>query len=366
MWTIIGIAEYVILSGDLDFANLYWPNVTRALDSVRPYIDNTTSLFNGTKTDDWGRVGMGGMNIALNSLYYHALQVVGRLSRSLNHDNETRIRDWESAAEHVKSSANELLFDPIVGLYFDNTTSAGRHLYPQDGNVAAIIFNLTLSGHQARTITTNLSARLSSYGSSAPELPGSISPFIGSLELIAQFTANPHNSSSALALLRTQWGYMLEAFSNSTLIEGYGADGSLNYGFYPGGSSFISHAHAWSTGPAYSLISYVAGLRSSALDPSSEDGSWLFHPAVHGSNLTFAKGGFETKDGVFDASWKLNGCSLTATISTPNAMVGTIYVPAGSAQVVKIDSKRVTNGVYMNGFLRFANISGGVHTIEVF
>lgn len=35
----------------------------------------------------------------------------------------------------------------------------------------------------------------------------------------------------------------MNAFSNSTFIEGYADDGFLNYGFRPAGSGFMSHAY---------------------------------------------------------------------------------------------------------------------------
>lgn len=43
--------------------------------------------------------------------------------------------------------------------------------------------------------------------------------------------------------MRLEWGYMLNAFSDSTLIEGYYHDGTLHYPFY-----------------GVSLILYVVGI----------------------------------------------------------------------------------------------------------
>ena len=64
-------------------------------------------------------------------------------------------------------------------------------------------------------------------GAVAPELPDTISPFIGSFELQAPFVSG--NDDRAMDLLRREWGYML--YTNlsvqSTLLEGYTANGSL-------------------------------------------------------------------------------------------------------------------------------------------
>lgn len=302
-WTIIGYVEYILVKRDF-FARQHWKSVSRGLEATFQYIDNETGLMNGTKTLDWGRVGQGGQNTAVNALLYHALNLMAQLSAVLKTDQD-KSNNWTTIAEKLKTSANKLLYDEKQGMFYDNTTSTGHTLYPQDGNVAAINFNLTTSHSQSITIAENLSRRLTKYGAPSPELPGSISPFISSQELRAQFAASPDDVSRAMNLLRTQWKYMMDLFSNSTFIEGYADDGSLNYGFYPGGSGFISHAHGWSTRPVYSLLANVVGLRATALDVPSEDGDWVFQPSVRGSELMWARGEFNMSCGIFGAKWDI-------------------------------------------------------------
>ncbi|KAJ9648948.1 hypothetical protein H2199_000861 [Coniosporium tulheliwenetii] len=340
LWTITGFAEYVLASSDVAFGRQYWTQIVRGLEGTYPYVNPTTGLFNGTRRQDWGRVGQAGQNIALNALYRHALQLAARVSGLVSNNSTAQASQWQTMAERVKASQMNSF----------STALEGRQLYPQDGNVAAINFNLTNSRAQALTIVENLSRRLTQYGSPAPELPGSISAFVGSQELRAQFTASPATATRALALLRTQWGYMLNAFSNSTSVEGYSADESLNYGFYPGGQGFISYVHAWSTGPVYPLLTRIIGLRVSAIDVPAEDGDWVFQPAVVGSGLTFAQGGFRTKDGNFAASWKISRGRFYATDSVPAGSSGTFYVPVldvGKETTVKVDGKRVRSAVLL-------------------
>lgn len=69
------------------------------------------------------------------------------------------------------------------------------------------------------TIVRNLAKRHTQYAALSPELPGAISPFITSQELNAQCSANDGDASLPMALMRTQWGYIMQAFSNPTLIE---------------------------------------------------------------------------------------------------------------------------------------------------
>jgi hypothetical protein len=120
-------------------------------------------------------------------------------------------------------------------------------------------------------MAANLDRRHTKFGAPAPELPGSISPFITSAELAAQFLTADGDATVPMSLMRTQWGYMLGAFSNSTCIEGYGSDGSVKYGFYPNGGSFISHAHAWSTGPVFTA---QRRRRPAGQSPRREAGGW--------------------------------------------------------------------------------------------
>jgi hypothetical protein len=47
----------------------------------------------------------------------------------------------------------------------------------------AILYNLTMSAEQANMISEGLTSNWNSLGAVAPELPDTISPFIGSLEV---------------------------------------------------------------------------------------------------------------------------------------------------------------------------------------
>ena len=111
----------------------------------------------------------------------------------------------------------------------------------------AILFNITESQDQGDSITKGLTKNWNELGAVAPELPDTIAPFVGSLEVCEciceeyrgvakttfcrQLQAHFHSGNDDLAmdLLRREWGYML--YTNisvqSTLLEGYTANGSL-------------------------------------------------------------------------------------------------------------------------------------------
>jgi hypothetical protein len=65
-------------------------------------------------------------------------------------------------------------------MYIDNSSTT---LTPQDANSFAVLFNLTESAAQAINISANLQKNWGEYGAASPELPGNISPFIGSFEV---------------------------------------------------------------------------------------------------------------------------------------------------------------------------------------
>ena len=373
------------VTGDQAFASKYWPQILKGFQAVAPFIDSSTGLFNGTRTQDWGRGNQGGENTALNALYYATLNYLTQVAPTAGAAVDPK---WQTSAAQVKKSANELLYDSKAGFFVDNSTAAGHKIYPQDCNVLAITHNLTKSRAQAQTITANLRYRWTPYGAPTPELPGTISPFISSSELLAQFLANPTNSSNGIALAKLQWGYMLQAFSPDTFVEGYATDGTLNYGFDAGRQSFTSLAHGWSTGPTWSFLEYIVGVRGTPLTPaveradSNKGGShWVFQPGVQGSGLTSAKGGYEIPNtGSFEGSWSTGTCTdrgnqyrsqLDMTLSTPSGTTGVIKVPLfgkkqGQVEIqldgtITMDFTVTKNG----GFAKLKKIPGGSHTITL-
>lgn len=161
---------------------------------------------------------------------------------------------------------------------------------------------------------------------------------------------------------------MMDTFSNSTFIEGYADDGSLNYGFYPDGSGFISHAHGRSTGPVYFLLANVVGLRATALDVPSKDGDWVFQPSVQGSGLMWARGGFNTSHGGFGAKWEIGeDDSFSAEMFVSDRLQGTVYAPMMGNQRanITINGRPYIDSNIFNGFMRYPGVGGGSHIVKV-
>jgi len=90
-----------------------------------------------------------------------------------------------------------------------------------------MLYNITQDSNQTRTISQQLTQNWNTLGPIPPELPDTISPFISGFELMGHFEAG--DDDVAMDLLRRTWGYMLNTNLSvqSTLLEGFTANGSL-------------------------------------------------------------------------------------------------------------------------------------------
>ncbi|EEY68947.1 glycoside hydrolase, putative [Phytophthora infestans T30-4] len=349
LWTLISIVDYAILTADTEFLKSHWDRALFGFEFNLGNVDSSDMLLNVTGVFDWGRVGQGGKNIAASSLLYHALYSYADMAKHLGYEvpsySGTTFGDLAGA---VKTAVNINLWDDSVGLFRDNTTAAGAELHPQDGNSLAVRYNLTQSSEQATTVSENLAARWNEYGAVSPEGLGSISPFITSLEVEAHLRATPGDASHALAIIRRQWGYMLDTFSNSTTIEAYYETGELMYPFYGLElGAYISHAHAWSTGPTASLTLHVGGL-----SPVTDAGkTWKFVPHAAGAGIGELHTGYSLATGDFSVKWttKDEDSFFQANFETPKNTTGSISVPTFGKALDTIEIFINGNTVWANG-----------------
>lgn len=95
--------------------------------------------------------------------------------------NQTSLAQaWISNATSLKAAFNNAFWLPSAGMYRDNQTTT---LCPQDANSIAVLYNLTTSAAQANSVSEGLTRNWNDLGAVAPELPDTIAPFIGSLEV---------------------------------------------------------------------------------------------------------------------------------------------------------------------------------------
>lgn len=243
-------------------------------------------------------------------------------------------KNWTQVANGLKSAANALLWDEKAGLFRDNETST---VYPQDGNSWAVRTDLPLSSSQRRSISSKLRARWGPFGAPAPEAgPSTISPFVGGFELQAHYLAG--QASTALDLIRLQWGFMLEdpRMTGSSFIEGYATDGTLHYGPY-GNDARISHSHAWSSGPTAVLMHYTAGIHI-----ASGGSNWTIYPDP--GYLRSVDAGFSAAAGKFSVSMELtkDGSYRSFNFTTPTGTMGTVCLSGVRGMLVSSNGETVS------------------------
>ncbi|EIW81919.1 glycoside hydrolase family 78 protein [Coniophora puteana RWD-64-598 SS2] len=345
-WTLIGLHNYYLYTGDLSLVQDVWANYTKAVAFLASQVDETGLIdVPVAYSNDWGRLNGQGHNSAANALYYATLVTGAELATAVG-DTATAT-SYNANATAVKAAYNQLLWDADVGMFRDNETST---MYPQDGNSIAVVFNLTTSHEQNANISNGLTNYWTPIGPVCPELNDTIIPFVGGIEIEAHFVAG--NGSRALDLIRQEWGYIMTTNLSvqSTFLEGYTTNGSLYYrgaDGYDYDASYTSHSHGWSTGPTPALSFYVAGLQLE----STQGATWSLAPVLSG--LSAAQGGYETPLGWFGANWTVAGGNLTVQVSTPAGTNGTATLPGTGS--VTVDGQDAGSGSM--------SLTGGNHTL---
>ncbi|PBK74349.1 glycoside hydrolase family 78 protein [Armillaria solidipes] len=353
-WSLIGAHSHFLYTGDLEFIRTIWTNYTYALDFLQSQVD-ATGLMNvpAAFANDWGRDGGQGHNSAANALLYRSLITAADLASQLGESSLSAA--YLANASSVKSAFNEILWDSSAAMFRDNENTS---LHPQDGNSLAVLYNVTANASQNVAISEGLTSFWTPIGPVSPELSDTIIPFVGGFEVQAHFVVG--QGERALDLLRQEWGYML--YTNisvqSTLLEGYTANGSLGYRSAAGYNfdhAYTSHAHGWSTGPTSALTFFVLGLTLTGPQGSS----WSVAPVLSG--LQSAEGGFETSLGWFGVKWNVSSTNdFTLVIEAPLGTVGTVRLPLSTDFTV--DGESVSSASMSDGRPSF-RLPGGIHTL---
>ncbi|KXS99524.1 hypothetical protein AC578_4246 [Pseudocercospora eumusae] len=350
LYTLIGVADYYLYSNELSYLQGKWDQWKLAMNFSLSFIDSS-GLANVTSPNDWLRFGMGGHNIEANAILYHTLNQGIMLGEAIG-EEQSLLDTWTETAAKIKTSANTLLWNETAGLYHDNETTT---LMPQDGNSWAVLSNLTDSSEKASRISSGLSARWGPYGAPAVEAADAVSPFISGFELQAHLLAG--NVSAALALVRLEWGFMMDdpRMTNSTFIEGYSSDGRLHYAPYTNDPR-ISHAHGWATGPTSSLTFYIGGIHLL----SAGGATWEMSPRL--GDLKSVDAGFSTSLGTFSSTVNASSSgSITGfRFSAPAGSSGSVSLPGVQGALHNENGTSIT---LVNG--EASGVSGGNWTLAV-
>jgi hypothetical protein len=339
LWTLVGTGLYHRYTDDNAWVRSIWPGYVKAMTHGLAKVDGT-GLLNVSEQADWGRLWGPGHKITANALLYAALTTGAKLADAQG--DTAHANAWRQRAVSVKAAANARLWNPATGLYRD---TPGADLHPQDGNSMAVWFELTDSPAKNASISRTLTANWADLGAVTPEYSGLIGTFTGSMELTAHLVAN--NDPDALALMRREWGFMLNSPSGtkSTFWENFNYDGTPYYN-----SSYMSAAHGWATGPTNALTFFVLGLNPG--DATRYD----FVP--HLGDLTHVEGNITTPRGAVNGTWDYTPGTFTSRLTAPTGTTGRIGVPTYGSSSVRV----TVNGTVVWSDGRFrpgAGLSGG-------
>ena len=293
---------------------------------------------------------------------YHTLQTGSSLATWAG-DTTNLSSTWTSRAAALKTAINTYCWDESYGAFKDNATETTLH--PQDANSMAILFGV-VDSERAAGISEKLLKNWTPIGAVAPELPENIVSFISSFEIQSHFEVQ--RPDRALDLIRRSWGWYINNpnGTESTVIEGYLQNGTFGYrgsrGYYYD-TSYVSHAHGWSSGPTSALTNYIVGLTIT----SRLGETWSLAPQF--GDLTHAEAGFTTSLGKFQASWVKAGKGYTLKFSVPKGTSGSLTLPfvtASKKPSITINGDKVTKGLtYGDDTATFGVAGGGSFQVVV-
>jgi hypothetical protein len=345
------VYDYVLYTGDLALAKQVWPNLVHLMDGWYPAQTGPAGLLvNSLGAVDYAYIPRTGTTVAYyNAQYVRALRLAAALATWIGQDD--RAAAWKARIGPVAAAFTPAFWDVQGGAFKDATV--GTVVHPEDGNAFAVLAGLaTLT--QARSALHYLAAHnWQPYGAAIADnatwngypwgdyADKRVYPFMSYFELLARFQAGL--DSSAVALIRREWGYMSANGPRSTMWETIGAFGG------PPVDQDPSYDHGWSSGAAPALTNYILGV--TPVTPGF--GTYLAEP--HLADLKWAGGDVPTPHGTIHFQWAIGGGKLTAKVVAP--VPGRIALPDyGSAT---LDGKAVPEG----WGLTIVNVARGAHVV---
>ena len=365
-WWIVSSWEYVLYTGDTDYAETYWPVLVKALDMFYPSVTNSSSglLSKGLGVTegygDYAFLPRTGQVTYYNALYVYALQNAAQWASNMN--KPAAASSWTKRAASVSNAINANLWDASVEAYLDSTnltTSYNQTRHAQDGNGIAVLAGVapaTRANAALNYISNNMRENYGNafYDGRLPGVDGAahrVYAFISFFELQGRLLTNGLESS-AIEEIHRLYGWMATHDPKLTDWEGIGPNGTL----YEQG--YTSMAHGWSTGIVSLLSNYVLG----AMPTSPGFKTWSLSPVPAG--LKWAKGSVGTPSGNIDVSWSIAGSKFVIQVNAPKGMMGVLRVPVSEGQKVTLNGK-VQSTPAEDGHVTIHDVEGGTHTVKV-
>lgn len=338
LWWVTSSWDYVLYTGDLDYARRHWGTLQRVLDGWYPRVTDGNGLLSkgldGTGGyGDYAFLPRSGEVTYYNANYVTALRDAAAMADAVGADGDaTR---WRDRAGRVAEAINAHLWDPQAGAYLDSASGPVRHA--QDGNSIAVLSGVADDARAGAALDHLRATTARPWGNAFMDndtLFGDASQrvyaFTSYPEVEARFATG--RDDQALEQIRRTWGWMLDRDPGNTFWEGIGPGGS----YYEG--AYTSLAHGWSTGALPAMTNYVLGVTP------TEPGYARFDAIPHPGDLHWAQGRVPTPHGAIDASWSRGDGEFTSTLTVPAQTSATAGVPAPVRTSVWVDGKLAWNG----------------------
>lgn len=368
LWWVTCSWDYLLYTGDRDYAARYYPQLLKVLDTWYPSVTDDAGLLNkglnGTAGyGDYAFLGRTGRVTYYNANYVQALGDAARIAVHLGHAGDAQ--RWQERAKKVAQAINTHLWDESAGAYLDSATGAVRHA--QDGNAIAITSGVADSERAAAALAHLDKTTKRRYGNAFMDndtLFGGASQrvyaFTSYPELVARFETGL--ADSAIDQIKRTYGWMDSHDPGITQWEGIGPDGSLYE------DAYTSMAHGWSTGVLPALTHQLLGAK-----PTSPGyATWEVRP--HPGSVNWAQGELPTPKGPLGVEWVRKGATFTLTVRAPRGTLGAVALPTNGHRVTVYSGGRTlwkngratTSAVRPEaGYVTVSGLDQGTHRFTV-
>jgi Bacterial alpha-L-rhamnosidase 6 hairpin glycosidase domain len=226
LWWVTASWDYVLYTGDPDYAARYYPSLLSVLNGWYPSVTDSNGLLskglNGTSGyGDYAFLPRSGEVTYYNANYVQALGDAARIAQLLGQDADAA--RWTQRAGAVAAAINTYLWDASAGAYLDSATGAAGH--PQDGNAIAITSGVAGRGRATAALAYLEANTKLPYGNAFMDndalFAGAsqrVYAFISYPELVARFQTG--QADSAIDEIKRMYGWMYANDPGITTREG--------------------------------------------------------------------------------------------------------------------------------------------------
>ncbi len=347
--------NYVLYTGDLALARAAYPALVQLLDRWYPaQLGPDGLLVNHLGDSDYAYIHRPGTTVAYyNAGYVRALRMAASIAGWLGQTRSAQT--WKDRIAPIAARFSSAFWDASAGAFKDATTGSVDH--PQDGNVFAILAGLATKKQALSALNVLDTKDRYAWGDSIDDTNDwdsptwgtgakqRVYPFISYFELLARFGLGL--DTTAVDLIRREWGYMAAHGPKTTMWETIGPYGGGPVDRHP------SYDSGWSSGAAPALTQFLLGVAPET------PGFARVRLAPHPADVAWARGDVPTPHGTIHVDWRYGAAGdFIETVKTP--VPGTITVPFGG--LATLDGTKTPSE---SGHPTTARFGRGTHTLIV-